>query len=101
MSDLKLSILILFVFIVALLGISNVESFQESIIDFSPVFFVLIAIILFSELIIVGRLMKAGVKLSQYMVVVFWLVAYSLVWYFYLGNRHQPKWYRRLFCLKH
>jgi GGDEF domain-containing protein len=86
MSDLKLSILILFIFIVALLGISNVESFQESIIDFSPVFFILIAIILFSELLIVGRLMKAGVNLSQYMVVAFWLIVYGLVWYFYLGN---------------
>ena len=86
MSDLKLSILILFVFVVALLGIANVESFQESVIDFSPIFFVLIAVILFTELIVVGRLIKAGVRLSQYAVVAFWLVIYGVIWYFYLGS---------------
>ena len=86
MSELKLSIIILFVFVVALLGIANVESFQESIIDFSPIFFILIAVILFSELIIVGRLIKAGVRLSQYAVIAFWLGVYGLIWYFYLGS---------------
>jgi GGDEF domain-containing protein len=86
MSELKQSIIILFIFIVLLLGAANVESFQESFIDFSPVFFVLIAIILFTELIVVGSLIKAGVQLSQYAVIAFWLVVYGLVWYFYLGN---------------
>ena len=85
MSDLKQSIITLFVFVVALLGISNVESFQEGIIDFSPVFFVLIAVIVFSELIVVGRLIKAGVRLSQYAVIAFWLIVYVVVWYFYLA----------------
>lgn len=85
MSDLKQSIITLFVFVVTLLGIANVESFQESIIDFSPVFFILIAVILFSELIIVGRLIKAGVRLSQYAVIAFWLFVYGVIWYFYLG----------------
>lgn len=86
MSELKISIIVLFVFVVALLGIANVESFQESVIDFSPVFFVLITIILFSELMIVGGLIKAGVRLSQYSVIIFWLVVYGLIWYFYLGS---------------
>ena len=85
MSDLKQSIITLFVFVVALLGISNVESFQEGIIDFSPIFFVLIAVIVFSELIVVGRLIKAGVRLSQYAVIAFWLIVYVVVWYFYLA----------------
>ena len=84
MSDLKQSIITLFVFVVTLLGIANVESFQESVIDFSPVFFVLIAAILFSELIIVGRLVKVGVRLSQYAVIAFWLVVYCIIWFFYL-----------------
>lgn len=86
MSELKQSIITLFIFIVLLLGAANVESFQESFIDFSPVFFVLIAIILFTELIVVGSLIKAGVQLSQYAVISFWLVVYGLIWYFYLGN---------------
>ncbi len=85
MSELKQSIIMLFVFVVALLGASNVESFQETYIDFSPVFFVLIAVILFTELIVVGSLVRAGVHLSQYAVIAFWLVVYGLVWYFYLG----------------
>jgi GGDEF domain-containing protein len=86
MSELKQSIITLFIFIVLLLGAANVESFQESFIDFSPIFFVLIAIILFTELIVVGSLIKAGVQLSQYVVIAFWLVVYGLVWYFYLGD---------------
>lgn len=86
MSELKQSIIILFIFIVLLLGAANVESFQESFIDFSPVFFVLIAIILFTELIVVGSLIKAGVQLSQYAVIAFWMVVYGLIWYFYLGG---------------
>lgn len=85
MSDLKQSIITLFIFVVALLGIANVESFQESIIDFSPVFFILIAVILFSELIVIGWLVKAGVRLSQYAVIAFWLIVYAFVWYFYLA----------------
>ncbi len=85
MSDLKQSIVTLFVFVVALLGIANVESFQESIIDFSPVFFILVAVIVFSELIVVGRLIKFGVRLSQYSAVSFWLIVYAVIWYFYLA----------------
>ena len=86
MSDLKQSVVTLFVFIVALLGIANVETFQESIIDFSPIFFVLIAVILFTELMVVGRLINAGVKVSQYALIVFWLIVYGVVWYFYLAE---------------
>lgn len=86
MSDLKQSIIILFIFIFALLGIANVENFQESIIDFSPFFFVLIAVIVFSELIILSRLIKAGVRLSQYAVIGFWLFVYIFVWYFFLRS---------------
>lgn len=84
MNDLKFSIVTLFVFVVGLLGISNVESFQEGVIDFSPIFFVLIAIILFSELLVVGRLIQAGVRLSQYSIILFWIFIYGIIWFFYL-----------------
>lgn len=84
MNDLKFSIVTLFGFVVGLLGISNVESFQEGVIDFSPIFFVLIAIILFSELLVVGRLIRAGVRLSQYSVIIFWIFVYGIIWFFYL-----------------
>lgn len=84
MNDLKFSIVTLFVFVVGLLGISNVESFQEGVIDFSPIFFVLIAIILFSELLVVGSLIQAGVRLSQYSIILFWIFIYGIIWFFYL-----------------
>lgn len=84
MNDLKFSIVTLFVFVVGLLGISNVESFQEGVIDFSPIFFVLIAIILFSELLVVGRLIQAGVRLPQYSIILFWMFIYGIIWFFYL-----------------
>lgn len=84
MSELKFSIVTLFIFVVALLGIANVESFQESVIDFSPIFFILIAIVLFSELLVVRWLVNAGVRTSQYSVFIFWLIVYAIVWYQYL-----------------
>lgn len=86
MSELKVSITILVLYVIAILGISNIDEFQESVIDFSPVFFLLVAFVVFSELIVVGRLMRAGVKLNYYAVIAFWLLVYVLVWVYYLGD---------------
>jgi GGDEF domain-containing protein len=86
MSELKLSIMILVSYVITVLGIGNIDQFQEDIIDFSPVFFILIAIVVFSELIVTGALIKAGVKLNYYTVIAFWLLVYIFVWIFYLGN---------------
>lgn len=86
MSDLKLSITILVSYVIAVLGIANIDAFQESIVDFNPAFFVLIAIIVFSELMITGNIIRQGVKISYYTVIVFWIVVYILAWVFYFGN---------------
>lgn len=86
MSDLKMSITILVSYITLVLGIANIDAFQESVIDFDPVFFVLVAIVVFSELIISGILIRQGVKLSYYIVISFWIVVYALVWVFYWKN---------------
>ncbi len=82
MSELKLSITILVSFVIAVLGIGNVEQFQANIIDFSPAFFVLMAVVVFSELIVTGVFINAGVKLSYYTIIVFWLAVYVVVWFF-------------------
>lgn len=86
MNELKVSITILVLYVITILGISNIDEFQESVIDFSPVFFLLVAFVVFSELIVVGRLMRAGVKLNYYAVIAFWLLVYILVWIYYLGD---------------
>ncbi|MBL8049954.1 MAG: hypothetical protein JNM46_01920 [Anaerolineales bacterium] len=86
MSELKFSITILVTYVIAILGIANIDQFQESIIDFSPVFFVLVAFIVFSELIVIGVLIRSGVRISNYIVTPFWIFVYILVWYFYLGD---------------
>jgi len=82
MSDLKLSITILISYVIGVLGIANIDSFQSSVINFNPAFFILIAIIVFSELMITGNLIRKGVKISYYTVILFWVIVY-LVWMFY------------------
>lgn len=86
MSELKFSITILVSYVITVLGISNIDQFQESFIDFSPIFFVLIAVVVFSELIITSFLIKTGVKLSYYAVIAFWMLVYIFVWTFYLRD---------------
>ena len=86
MSDLKLSIAVLVSYIIFVLGIANIDAFQESVIDFDPVFFLLVALIVFSELVVTGNLISAGVRVSYYMVISFWVGVYLLLWVFYFGN---------------
>ncbi|MBE0683497.1 MAG: diguanylate cyclase [Anaerolineales bacterium] len=86
MSELKISITILVSYVTLVLGIANVDTFQSSVIDFSPAFFVLVAIIVFSELMITGNLIRQGVKISYYTVILFWMIVYILAWAFYFGN---------------
>lgn len=86
MSELKFSITILVSYVITVLGIGNIEQFQESFIDFSPVFFILIAVVVFSELIVTGFLIKTGVRLSYYAVIGFWLLVYIGIWVFYLKD---------------
>lgn len=84
MSELKLSITILVSYVITVLGIANIDNFQESVIDFSPIFFILIALVIFAQIVLTGALVRNGVKLNYYATVAFWLVIYVLVWVFYL-----------------
>jgi hypothetical protein len=87
MNDLRISITILVSYVIAILGVANIDEFQESYIDFSPIFFILIAIVIFSELILVSLLIRSGVKLRYYSVIVFWVIVYAVMWAFYSSSR--------------
>lgn len=86
MSELKLSITILLSYVIAVMGVANIDEFQESILDFNPEFFILMAVAAFFQLIVTGNLIRAGVKITQYLIILFWLGIYSLFWIFYFGN---------------
>lgn len=86
MSDLKLSIAVLVSYVTVVLGIANIDVFQETVIDFDPIFFLLVALIVFSELVVIGNLIKAGVRISYYMVISFWVGVYLFLWIFFFGN---------------
>jgi len=86
MSDLKLSITILVSYIIFVLGISNIDSFQSSVLDFNPAFFILVAVIVFSELLVTGSLIRLGVKISNYAAILFWLIIYIGIWMFILDD---------------
>jgi hypothetical protein len=82
MSELKLSITILVSYIITLLGIANIERFEQDVLDLTPAFFIIVAIVVFSELILVGILIRSGVKLSNYAFMAFWVVVYILLSFF-------------------
>ena len=86
MSDLKSSITVLVSYVIAVLGIANIDSFQESIIDFSPSFFVIVALVISSELLITGSLIRSGVKISYYTVILFWVIVYVVILMFYFKS---------------
>lgn len=86
MSDLKLSFTILLSYIILVMGIANIDEFQASVLDFNPEFFILLSAAVFFQLIVTGNLVKAGVKISSYVIILFWMGVYSLFWIFYLGD---------------
>lgn len=83
MNELKFSITILVSYVIAVLGIANIDEFQESILDFTAEFFIIIAVAIFSELILVRFLLRAGVRLGSYVAMTLWVLIYVLVAIFY------------------
>lgn len=86
MNELKASITILVSFVIAVLGLGNIDQFQESILDFSPIFFVLMGVVVFSELILINILIRMGVKINYYVIIGLWIVVYIFVWGFYIRD---------------
>jgi GGDEF domain-containing protein len=83
MSDFKNSITILFFYTMLVMGISQVQYFEENFLDFEPLFFIMFALAILSELLVVGNLIKLGVRISIYFFVGFWATAYFAVWVSY------------------
>lgn len=83
MSDLKNSIRVLFAFVMLVLGIANIQILEDSGLNFTPFFFVLFAAAILLELAFVGFLIKRGVRVSIYSVLILWSIVYALVWFFY------------------
>lgn len=83
MNDLKLSTTILVLYIIIVNGLANIDEFQNNVLNFSPIFFILMALTIFGELLVTGPLIKQGVKTSRYMFLFFWSVVYLCVWFFY------------------
>lgn len=90
MSELKLSITILVSYVIALLGIANIDRFQENVLDLAPAFFIIVAVVVFSELILVGILIRSGVKINSYAVMAFWVFVYILVSVIFHDEAIQP-----------
>jgi GGDEF domain-containing protein len=83
MNDFKNSITLLFFYTMLVLGIAQVQYIEENVLDFDPVFFVLFALAILSELLFVGPLIRQGFKISIYMFIGFWAVIYMIVWVSY------------------
>lgn len=86
MNELKLSITLLIVYVITVLGIANIEKFQEGILDFTPLFFIVVAVAVFSELILISALLRAGVKLQYYAAPAFWVLVYVVLWVLGVGE---------------
>jgi GGDEF domain-containing protein len=71
------------------LGIAQVQFIEDNVLDFAPVFFVLFAAAIISELLFVGFLLRRGVKVSIYSVLLVWALVYGLAWFFY-WRLHRP-----------
>ncbi|MGE5250254.1 MAG: GGDEF domain-containing protein [Bacteroidota bacterium] len=81
MNDLKNSVAFLFFFLLLLFGVAQVNYVEENVINFSPVFFVLITVA-----VITGILIQPTRRLSLYPFLIGWAVIYGLTWVFYWRN---------------
>jgi GGDEF domain-containing protein len=62
------------------LGIAQVQYIEDNVLNFHPLFFVLFAAAIVSELLFVGPLLKRGFRISIYLFLLSWAVVYALVW---------------------
>ena len=76
MTDLRNSAFLFIVFLILVLGISNIEVFQERVLNFSPAFFVMLTLAA-----LLGVFLPF--LMSIYVYVGLWAVVYLFVWYFY------------------
>ena len=78
MNDLKNSVAVLFLFLLMIFGVAQVNYVEENLINFSPVFFVLVSLA-----VMAGLLVRPSNRFTIYMFISFWAVIYGMVWFFY------------------
>lgn len=84
MTDLRNSVFLLISFLIVVFGISNVQSFEDNVLDFHPVFFILLTLAAFGGILITSRI-------SIYFYIGMWALIYVLVWFFYFRILPAPR----------
>jgi GGDEF domain-containing protein len=85
MTNLKNSIAFLFFYLLMVFGIAQVNYVEQNILNFEPVFFVLVAMV-----VLAGLYLPTISQLSIYIYLFFWAVVYGLVWFFYWRIQESP-----------
>ena len=85
MSNLKNSIAFLFAYLILVFGVAQVNYIEQNILNFEPVFFVLIALA-----VLIGFYLPSVSRVSIYAYLSFWAVVYGLVWWFYWRTLEHP-----------
>ena len=85
MTNLKNSIAFLFVYLILVFGVAQVNYIEQNILNFEPVFFVLIALA-----VLAGFYLPSVTRLSIYAYLLFWAVVYGLIWWFYWRIQEHP-----------
>jgi GGDEF domain-containing protein len=78
MNDLKNSVALLFFFLLLIFGVAQVNYIEENVLNFSPLFFVLVTLA-----VVTGLLFKPSTRLTIYTFIMAWGVVYVLGWVFY------------------
>jgi GGDEF domain-containing protein len=85
MTNLKNSIAFLFFYLLLIFGVAQVNYIEQNIINFAPVFFVLIALA-----VLMGLYIPSISRFSVYIYLFLWAVLYILVWLFYWRFQEHP-----------
>lgn len=86
MRDLRNSVVLLILYFSIVLGIAQVEGFENNVLNFQAAFFVMLAIAT-----ALGVLSPARVQISLYGYIFIWAVVYALVWTFYWRFLIEPR----------
>ncbi len=81
MNELKNSVAFLFFFLLMIFGVAQVRYVEKNLLNFSPVFFILVTLAVIS-----GLLVKPSPRLTIYIFLMGWTGVYLLVWFFYWRN---------------
>ena len=84
MTDLRNSVFLLIAFLIVVFGISNVQSFEDNVLDFHPTFFIMLTLAAFGGILIPSRF-------SIYFYVGLWTVIYILVWFYFYRFLPDPR----------